>query len=142
MPVPIAPIVAAIESKDPQASARLAIKQQPALLVEAFDYHRITDNAEPYFEFTKAWVALAEPLDKPVIARWALDLSVSEFAYLNIQTETVALLSSAVREATDYLAGLIDDLGFISQGPDAGISPTGVAEFRHAADRLRELVIP
>ncbi len=142
MPVPSAPIIAAIESQDPHVAAALALEQPPALLLEAFDYHRITDSAEPYFEFTKAWIALAEPLDKPVIARWAVDMSVSEFAYLEVQAEAVALLSSAVREAKDHLAGLIDDLKFISQGPDAGISKTGIAEFRHAADRLRELAIP
>lgn len=142
MPVPSAPIIAAIESKDPHAAVALAIEQPPALLLEAFDYHRITDGAEPYFEFTKAWIALAEPLDKPVIARWAVDMSVSEFAYLEVQAEAVVLLSSAVREAKDHLAGLIDDLKFISQGPDAGITVTGVAGFRHAAERLREVVIP
>jgi hypothetical protein len=40
------------------------------------------------------------------------------------------------------MAGLMDDLKFISQGPEAGTSVTGVAGFRHAADRLREVVIP
>lgn len=140
--IDIAPIIEAIEAKDPTNAASLAIQHQPTELVESFDYHRIADDAEPYFEFVKAWVAAAHPLEKPTIARWFVDNSVADFAYLDAQAEGASLLSSSVREAKDHLAKLIDDLNFLSQGPDSGLAKARVAEYKQAATQLREIVIP
>lgn len=42
------------------------------MLVEAFDYHRIADDAEPHLAFVRERIAVAHPLDKPFIASWIL----------------------------------------------------------------------
>lgn len=142
MTVEVAPIIRAIEANKPQAAARLALPEQPALLFEALDYHRITDNAEPYLEFIRAWLAVAHPLDQPSIARWLVDASVADMAYLEAEAEAARLLASSVRAAKDHLADLLADLDCLTRSPEAGLTRAQAAGYKDTADRLRAFPIP
>ncbi|WP_313810893.1 hypothetical protein [Glutamicibacter sp.] len=132
----------AIESGRLDVCVAAAVLQRPEPLIESLDYHRITENAEPYWEFAKAWIAAAGALDKTVIARWVVDISLSEFAYLEIQSEAAQLLVNSVQDAKNFLAGLIEDVSILSDNPDAGLSRRQVQELKANAQELAQLVIP
>lgn len=142
MTVEVAPIIRAMEANDPRAGARLALMGQPALLFEALDYPRITDNAEPYLEFIRAWPAVAHPLDQPLIDRWLVDASVSDMAYLEAEAEAARLLASSVRAAKDHLAELLADVDCLTRSPEAGLTRAQAAAYKDTVDRLRAVPIP
>lgn len=119
-----------------------AVYWQPDALLETLDYRRISNDAQPYWEFAKAWIAAAGSLDKPIIARWVVDIALGEFAYLETQAEAADLLVKSVREAKDYLASLIEDVSVLSDNPDAGLSKRQVQELKDTALLLTQLSIP
>lgn len=135
-------LVAAIEANDPVTAAELALRYTPEILVEEFDYHRITDNAEPYWEFLKAWFERASPLDRPVIVAWGVDIATSEFAYLEVQTELAEMQARSVDEAKNYLAGLVEHMYLLTGNPEAGLTKAQMLELREAAKSMRALPIP
>lgn len=138
----ISSLIEAIENHEPVKAAGIAAAQRPSLLAENLNYHRITDNAAPYWEFAKAWVAIADTLDKPIIARWVVDIATSEFAYLEIQAEAAEMLIKAVSEAKNFLAELIGDMSILSDNPEAGLTKAQVRQLRDSADELRSISIP
>ncbi|MGV2854343.1 hypothetical protein ACNPON_10400 [Glutamicibacter sp. AGC13] len=131
-----------IESGLITEAVSIAIRSQPEVLLDGLDYHRISDHTEPYWAFAKTWIQAAAALDKPVIARWVVDLTAAEFAYLEIQPEAAALLVNSVQEAKDFLASLIEDVSVLSDNPDAGLSKIQVRELNSAATALKQLPIP
>ncbi|MCW4464912.1 hypothetical protein OK351_05245 [Glutamicibacter sp. MNS18] len=115
-------LIAAIEAEDPIRAAGIATLFTPQTLVETLDYHRITDNAEPYGAFLKAWFEVASPLDRPVIVSWGIDIATSEFAYLEIQAELAEMQVRSVHDAKDYLAGIIEHMYLLTDNPEAGLA--------------------
>lgn len=140
--MPILPIMEAIEAKDPKTAASLAGEQNPGMLVEAFDYLRIAEDAEPYPAFVREWIAIAHSLDKPFIASWILNGPVADFSYLEAQAEAAAFLTLSARAAKDHLVDLPEEIKIVARGPEAGLTKDQVANYQDAAAQLRELSIP
>jgi len=135
-------LLSLIEAGRTDEAVATAIRRQPDFLLEDFDYERISYNAEPYWEFAKSWIEAAASLDKPIIARWVVDMALGEFAYLEIQPEAAQLLVNSVQEAKDFLASLIQDVSVLSDNPDAGLSKPQVRELNQVALLLSQVSIP
>lgn len=125
-----------------QRAADQAAALQPRLVAENIDYHDLSDDAEPWLDFARAWVDAADPLDRPEIAAWLVNTSVSEMSYLRAQGEAAALLARATREATARLADLLDQAQVLGSGPDAGLSDAQAQQYAAAATALRTLDLP
>ncbi|MGP5381539.1 hypothetical protein ACTXL8_05040 [Glutamicibacter arilaitensis] len=132
----------AIEQGRTADAVAMAVLHDPDMLVEELDYHRITQDAQPYWDFAQEWIAAARVLDKPVIARWVADIALAEFAYLEIQCEAAQLLVDSVQEAKNYLASLIEDVSVLSDNPEAALTKKEVRELTASARELAELKIP
>ena len=137
-----AELLDSIESGFIAEAVSIAIRSQPEALLDGLDYHRISERTEPYWVFAKELIKAAAILDKPIIARWVVDVSAAEFAYLEIQPEAAALLVNSVQEAKDFLASLIEDASVLSDNPDAGLSKIQVKELNSAAAALKLMPIP
>lgn len=132
----------AIEAGQLTEMVPLAFCLGPEATYENFDFHRISDDAQPYWDFAKLWVQSAPALAKPLIARWVLDIATSEFANLEIQPEAAKLLISSVQDAKNCLASLIEDVSVLSDNPDAGLTKAQVLELASASKALKDLQIP
>ena len=135
-------IVQLLESGSPVEAAELASQVKPEMLLESLDHHRMTDLAELHVEFIRAWMAKATPMERAVIASWLLENSIADLAYVNVQAEAAQRVISAVRESRDCLAGLLEDLILVTEGPDAGLSIAAAREYQQVAARLRGVEIP
>lgn len=58
----------AIEAGRIDEAVATAVSWQPDALLETLEYRRISNDAQPYWEFAQAWIAAAGSLDKPIIA--------------------------------------------------------------------------
>ncbi|MGO2123808.1 hypothetical protein, partial [Glutamicibacter arilaitensis] len=132
----------AIEAGQPTEVASLALCLDPEAIYENFDFHRISDDAQPYWDFAKLWVQSAPALAKPLIARWVLDIATSEFAYLEIESEADKLLISSVQDAKNCLASLIEDVSVLSDNPDAGLAKAQILELGSASKTLKDRQSP
>ncbi|MGO2596345.1 MAG: hypothetical protein ACTH79_11235 [Glutamicibacter arilaitensis] len=132
----------AIEAGQPTEVASLALCLGPEAIYENFDFHRISDDAQPYWDFAKLWVQSAPALAKPLIARWVLDIATSEFAYLEIESEADKLLISSVQDAKNCLASLIEDVSVLSDNPDAGLAKAQILELGSASKTLKDRQSP
>lgn len=81
----VAAINALVIDGDVQQAAVHAARLRPRLVAEHLDYHALSDDAQPWLDFARAWVEAADPLDRPEIAAWHVDTSVSEMSYLHAQ---------------------------------------------------------
>lgn len=87
----------AIEAGQLTEVASLALCLDPEAIYENFDFHRISDDAQPYGEVAKLWFHSAPAPAKPLIARWVLDIATSESAYLEIESEAASCLRARSR---------------------------------------------
>ncbi|MGO3393674.1 hypothetical protein [Glutamicibacter arilaitensis] len=87
----------AIEAGQLTEVASLALCLDPEAIYENFDFHRISGDAQPYWDLAKLWVRSAPALAKPLIARWVLDIATSESATLEIQSEAASCLRARFR---------------------------------------------
>lgn len=125
-----------------QQAAVQAAQLQPRLVAESIDYHAISDDAQPWLDFARAWIKAADPLDRPEIASWLVNTSVADMAYLDAQAEAAALLAQTTREARARLADLLDEAMVLTSGPDAGLSEEEAKEYSDAATALRSVTLP
>ncbi|GMA39068.1 hypothetical protein [Mobilicoccus caccae] len=138
----VAAINALVSDGDVQEAAVHAARLRPRFVAEHLDYHALSDDAQPWLDFARAWVEAADPLDRPEIAAWLVDTSVSEMSYLHAQGEAAALMARVTREATTRLAALLDRITVLSRGPDAGLSTAQAQQYTTAAAALRSLTLP
>lgn len=138
----VAVINTLVISRKIEEAADLAAQLQPRLVAENIDYHAISDDAQPWLDFARAWVKAADPLDRPEIASWLVNTSVADMAYLDAQAEAAILLAQTTREARARLADLLDEAMMLTSGPDAGLSDEGAKEYSDAATALRSVTLP
>lgn len=119
-----------------------AARLRPGIVIDGLDYHALSGNAQPWFDFALAWAEAADPLDRPEIAAWLMNLSVADMSYLDVQAESAALMARVTRQATARLAELLDQATVLSDGPDAGLSKSQAQQFTSAAASLRSLELP
>lgn len=102
----------------------------------------MTDDADPYLDFARAFFNQSSSLARVEIAEWILGHSAAEFSYLEVEAEAARIVSQAVKGALDYLALTLDQLDTVAFGPDAGLTREQVAEYNLVAKKLRDIEIP
>lgn len=132
----------AILRGDVSEALRLTGDRTPASVFDQIDYQAMSDDAEPYMAFARAYYHSAGTLDRVAIADWILGHSVAELAYLDIQAEAARLLTSAVAGAVLHLADQLDGTTTVAYGPDAGLTRAQSAHYRSIAETLRGFEIP
>ena len=55
----------AIEKGRAAEAVAMAVLHDPGMLVDELDHHRITQDAQPYWDFAQEWIAAARVLVKP-----------------------------------------------------------------------------